>query len=653
MLSIFLGNSKLLFSKVPSTVYPTTQSILQQEDNEVIDSLSPAYKELPSTHFSYVSCFNGNITSDPSYCGNNQSTILPNSTKTSIRPHTNSLSSEQLNIQRLSNDSTIFQRNTSKAESINNGSTTTDVASTDTETIVSPLPIKPEQSNDSSLSIHITTVPNNLQRCPTSSTRGIIIEKDLKIQTESNENSRHDIEPENDGPNEPTMNNGHTSNVPTINDGQLNETLTNEQQLNDPVMNDPVMNDQRLCTQICELNKNSATTSGKNTNSNAIRCESSRGASSFGGIELSPKTRAFSPDYYALTFRREGSSLSDVSCSSLRGASAFGGSSTTNCGSFAQEKLPITGSASHAHERGASVFGQTLHEGLYLENHPMIKHETEKQSIQFINHETSVVNCRKSELETGRSSTVKEIRPELENNTYKSRINTKAAKMSPSHGSNHSTAEIIVSAIESVAGNSTKLQRKNQSSTKMIKIPSYGNISVLSNINKRSNSQTSTKSCKANVEKDKRATGIKSGFVSGQEKDNSEKSVTLQIYKKPIILPKNNTSNSPQQVTLDKPITTVQSSPRDDKAPMTIVQNVQRDRNRAMKTLDAKSNSKTSHLNNTYLSLRGASQLGHLGDDDDDVCSDNDALWDSISLSFAYESASEDDSMSQLQFKEN
>lgn len=646
MLSIFLGNSKLLFPKVPSSVYPTTQSILQQEDNEVIDSLSPAYKELPSTHFSYISCFNGSITSDASYCGNNQNTILPNSTKTSIRPHTNSLSSE-LNIQRLSNDSSISQRNTSKARSINNGRITTDEASTDTESIVSPLPIKPEQSNDSSLSIHITTAPNNPRRCPMSSTSRIIIEKDLKIQTESNENSGQDIEPENET-NELAMNDDHISNVPAINDGQLNETAINDQQLNDPVMND-----QRSYTQICEPNKNAATTSVKNTNSDAIRCDSSRGASSFGGVELSPKARAFSPDYYALTFRREGSSLSDVSCSSLRGASAFGGSSATNSGSFAQQKSPVTDSASHVHERGGSVFGQTS-QGLYLENRPLIKHETDKQSGQFLNHESPVVNCRESVLETGRSSTVKEITHDgPENNTYESRIDRKAAKMLPGHGSNTNAAEIIVSCIQSVEGNSSKPQRENQSSTKMIKIPSYGNISALSNTNKRSNSQTSTKSCKANIDKGEKATGTKSGLVSGHGKaDNRKSSVTSQIYKQPILLPKNNTSNSAQQMTQDKLITTVQSSPRDDKAPMTILQNV-RDRSRAMKILDEKSNSKTPHLNNTYQSLRGASQLGRLGGNDDDVCPDNDALWDSISLSFAYESASEDDAVSQLEFKEN
>ena len=638
MLSVFLGNSKLLFPKVPSTVYPTTQSVLQQHDNEVIDSLSPAYKELSSTHFSYVSCFNGSITTDASYCGNNQSTILPNSTRTSIQPHTNSLSSEQLNIQRLCNDSQQracydSRRSTSKAESINNGSITTDEASTDTETTVSPLSIKPEQSNDSSLSIHITTAPNDPQRCPTSSTSGII-----------NGNSEDIIEPKNDEINEPAINDDQ--NEPVMNDSQLNETVINKKR-----SNELMTNDQRLCTDVCEPNKNAATISGKNSNSNAIRCDSSRGASSFGGVELSPKTRAFSPDYYALTFRREGSNLSEVSCSSLRGASAFGGS-TINC--FGQ-KLPVTVSTAIVNERGASVFGQTSQE-LYLENRPMTKQETEKQSSrQFHNSELSSVNCNGSQTESGSSSTMRVISHEQENYPYQSKIDSKSTTMSP-------TTEVVANSIQSVERNSSKLHRENQNSRKLRKIPSHGNISVMSNINNHINSQTSTKSCKTNIEKGERA--IKLGTVSGHGKDYSETSMTSEIYKcsmndknkKPIILPNNhNTPNSCEaHVNLDEPITRIQSSSR-DKPPISILQNIQRDSSGAMKTHDRKNNPKISHLNNTYQSLRGASQLGRVGDtNDQDVCSDNDALWDSISLSFAYESpsGSENDDVPQLERKE-
>lgn len=641
---MFLGNSKLLFPKVPSTVYPTTQSVLQQDDNEVIDSLSPAYKELSRTHFSYVSCFNGSITTDASYCGNNQSTILPNSTRTSIQPHTNSLSSEQLNIQRLCNDSQQracydSRRNTSKAESINNSSITTDEASTDTETTVSPLSTKPEQSNDSSLSIHITTAPNDPQRCPTSSTSGIL-----------NGNSEDIIEPANDEINQPAINGDQ--NEPVMNDTQLNETV-----INDKRSNEHVTNDQRLCTEVCGPNKNAATISGKNTNSNAIRCDSSRGASSFGGVELSPKTRAFSPDYYALTFRREGSNLSEVSCSSMRGASAFGGS-TINC---FEQKLPVTVSTAVVNERGASVFGQTS-QALYLENRPMIKQETGNQSSRpFHNPELSSVNCNGSQMESGSSSTMKVISHEPENYPYQSKIDSKSTTMSPSHGFNHRMTEVVANSIQSVERNSSKLQRENQNSRKLRKIPSYGNISVLSNINNRTNSQTSTKSCKTNSKKGERAIGL--GIVSGHGKDYSATSMTSETYKcsmndknkKPISLPNNhNTPNSREtHVNLDEPITRIQSSSR-DKPQISISQNIHGDSSRAMKTHDTKSNPKTPHLiNNTYQSLRGASQFGRFGDiNDQDVCSDNDALWDSISLSFAYESPSEDDDVPQLELKE-
>jgi hypothetical protein len=62
---------------------------------------------------------------------------------------------------------------------------------------------------------------------------------------------------------------------------------------------------------------------------------------------------------------------------------------------------------------------------------------------------------------------------------------------------------------------------------------------------------------------------------------------------------------------------------------------------------------KKPELNTTYQALRGASQLGRLGDDDDDEDSDRDAFWESVSLSFAYESPSEEDVESHFAFKEN
>lgn len=54
----------LLFPDVPSTVYPTTHSILQQEQNEVVESLSAAYRELPSCHLSFPNNFECTISVD-------------------------------------------------------------------------------------------------------------------------------------------------------------------------------------------------------------------------------------------------------------------------------------------------------------------------------------------------------------------------------------------------------------------------------------------------------------------------------------------------------------------------------------------------------------------------------------------------------------
>ncbi|CAB3981457.1 Hypothetical predicted protein [Paramuricea clavata] len=648
------GNSsqKLRFPNVPSTVYPTIQSILQQEDNEVIDSLCPAYRELPSTHFSYVSSFNGSITTDSNSCGNDQTTILPNSTKSSVHPHTTSQSSDQLNIQRISNGST------SNPDPTTNSSRSINIASTVEDPTISqesPSLTNPDLIDDGSLSIHIITAPEDPQRYPTLSTSGIITEGDQTIQREGNKNSRI----------EPTMNNGQLNEPATNDDQRSNEPAMNDGRLSEPAVNDQRLNDQRLCTGPIK----NAATSVKNAN-NAIIYDSSRGASSFGGVELSPKTRAFSPDYYALTFRREGSGLSDVSCGSLRGASAFAGSSE-------QQRSPMM--MSRVHERGASAFGQTS-EGLHVETGGSCMNKTgelPKRQTESLNltHE-SLLNYKGSQLGTGRSCTMGETGDEAEisNHIHASPINYKAVKTSPNP--NHSVAETTVNSVPSVEGNSSKLQChcvvettldsvhsvegncENQYLERFTKFPTFPR--AVSAINKRPNSSTSTKSYRVNVEKGERASGIRSDSQNDSGKKNREKSITPQLYNssemkpnKKLITSSNNhiTANSQQHVALDKPIKTFQTTPRENTTPITILQNTPRDSSKPIKILDTKSNPKTQNLNTTYQSLRGASQLGRLGDDD--VCSDNDAFWDSVSLSFAYDSPSEEDSVSHIGFKEN
>ena len=598
-----------------------------------------------------MSSFNGSITIDSNSCGNDQTTILPNSTKSSVHPHTTSQSSELLNIQRISNGST------SNPDPINNSSRLINIASTVEDPTISqesPSLTNPDLIDDGSLSIHIITAPEDPQRYPTLSRSGIITEGDQTILREGNKNSR--IEPTmNDGQlNEPAMNDDQRSNEPAMNDGRLSE----------PAVNDQRLNDQRLCTGPI---KNAATTPVKNAN-NAIIYDSSRGASSFGGVELSPKTRAFSPDYYALTFRREGSGLSDVSCGSLRGASALAGSSE-------QQRSPIM--MSRVHERGASAFGQPS-EGLHLETGGSCMNETGKlpnRQTEFLNltHE-SLLNYKGSQ--TGRSCTMGETGEgaEISNYIHASPINDKAAKISPNP--NHNVGETTVNSVHSVEGNSSKLQChrvvettlasvhsvegncENQYLERLIKFPTFPR--AVSTINKRPYSSTSTKSYRANVEKGERASGIRSGSQNDSGKKNREKSITPQLYncsemkpnKKPITLSNNHiTANSQQHVALDKPIKTLQTTPRENTTPITILQNTPRDSSKPIKILDIKSNPKTLNLNNTYQSLRGASQLGRLGDDD--VCSDNDAFWDSVSLSFAYDSPSEEDSVSHIGFKEN
>ena len=132
---------------------------------------------------------------------------------------------------------------------------------------------------------------------------------------------------------------------------------------------------------------------------------------------------------------------------------------------------------------------------------------------------------------------------------------------------------------------------------------------------------------------------------------NSELNSSERMPNKRSITPTNNhsiTSNLHRPRTYEKSKTRQKCS-SDYLAPIKILQNV------STNSSDPIKEGKCSllKLNSSCQSLRGASQLGCLGDEVDGVCSDSDACWDSVSLSFAYESASDEDITSYFAFKEN
>ena len=567
---ILLGHSsqKLLFANVPSTVYPTIQSIFQQEDNEVVNALSPAYRELPSTHFSYVGSFNASITG----CCENETTLMPNSTEISVQPHTSSLSSEQLN---LSNESEQNTNNTvSNSASINMTSTSEDTTILERSLSQTNL----ERINDSSQSIHIIRELEHTQQMSTKN--GIITDADETVQSDIGENTMKVIEPaiHNDQLNEAAMNN-----EPVMTKGQ-----SEEPEVNDQGLNETAINDQRLCAEIYGATSRIA---GKKTKQNVN--ESVRGASSFGVVELSPKARAFSPDYYALTFRREGSGLSDVSCSSLRGASALAAS---------YQRSPVTTSV--VHERGASVFGGEICEKLHPEDSFIVTGTREppiQSELLKLTHESLP---RHKRPEVVRSCTEKESEDEPSSCTQSTNV---------SPGQSHSVAEIPVNSVQ---------------------ISTHADISAVTTINQRPNSYPTTKANNTNDGLGERKASTRSSLLNDRRNNYNDKFPTPETHKtcevRPMSLTESHTTpNLKQHETLHQPITT---RSRQNIAPITIPACTSRD-----KSL------KKAELNTTYQSLRGASQLGRLGDDDDDEDSDRDAFWESVSLSFAYESPSEED----------
>lgn len=158
---------KLFFPNVPSTIYPTTHSVLQQEQNEVVESLSPAYRELPSTHLTYPSSYDTINTVDQTFWESNKSaahsnlTTYPDSTQTSSKSRTASSSSEQLP---NTNRSAVI----SIPDCFNDHHLQSQSAS--------------ELENDTSLSIRIES-SQNPEVCMTSSTSGILSDENLLTRT--------------------------------------------------------------------------------------------------------------------------------------------------------------------------------------------------------------------------------------------------------------------------------------------------------------------------------------------------------------------------------------------------------------------------------------------------------------------------------------
>ncbi|XP_028406878.1 uncharacterized protein LOC114529321 [Dendronephthya gigantea] len=629
---------KLFFPNVPTSVYPTTQSILQQEENEVIDSLTPAYRELPSTHFTYISSFNGSITTDQtSSFGNQQTTVYPNSTQNSILPHT---SSDQLSAHSAESSEQLQRKHrqkngfSSKINHIDDSSLFIHTTSSpdDPTTLQVPSPSQHHTTNDSSLSIHITNASVDPQMCITSATSGIITEEDLGVEA-ANENPGHILEP--------------AMNRPASNDQQLSESAMNDVQLNKPATND-----QRLCADVIENTPCNISCDQVTSHTECIANDSHRGASSFGGLELSPKTRAFSPDYYALTFRREGSGLSDISCSSGRGASAF-----ANNG---KRRKPIIVSPDCVTEvRGASAFEKTSE---IQASQPETSHPTDETNTPSdINSTKEFIltsyNAAKSEDISKHSSSVSTL---IANSAHSEVRHSSSPKQEPER---KSVYENILFEQETRRNSQTSRSVNNKENERNSSILILRNVESASGekgIPEEQNKQCNiTSSSGTTIAKDKEPSSrftqtpskarIDTNRYKPNEFNSELNSCERMQHRRSITLTNNHqsiTSNFYRPRTYERS-KTQQKSSSDYSAPIKIPQNV------SAHTSDPIKGGKRGllNLNGSHQSLRGASQLGCYGDEVDGVCSDSDACWDSVSLSFAYESASDEDVASHCAFK--
>lgn len=353
------GQQKLLFPNVPLAVYPTTHSIFQQEQNEVVESLSPAYRELPSTHLTYPSTYDSTVSVDQTLSETNDSsnqhlTTLPNSSQSSCKYHTNSLSSEQRD--NTANQSTVISISDYTCDPLSSQSA-------------------PGLDSESSLSIHVAS-SQNPKACMTSSTSGILSGDDLTIEEKTifSKNKRCLSESPGIGcdqrekkDNEDNSSNGMWNkllkeNVPPTRSARLlpekrsrssNWGLSREKQHPQPQTrsysegtlltsnrgylaekeetNERTDNKRAItdCKDSCGIYKDELTHDKGNFKRKTAIHDSSRGASSFGDnrfISLDNPNGTTLPNYYALTFCREASFLSDKddSDSCLRGASVLG-----------------------------------------------------------------------------------------------------------------------------------------------------------------------------------------------------------------------------------------------------------------------------------------------------------------------------------------
>lgn len=387
------GNSEqtLFFPDVPSTVYPTTHSILQQEQNEVVESLSAAYRELPSCHLSFPNNFECTISVDQTFsenstrahfstcpdsnhiCSNYRTTSSSEQlASTTIDPNPSASSSKRyLRSQsapgELENESSIsirarsFQNPDACMTSSTSGILTGENLTTqifDEKTILSENTDRQEgiiscqglsRNNQSDLSGQLTNELHKKEQVwskydkgcrsakPSTCLRDYASEKRCQSMSGCVLEKERKLHPQARSFSEGLLlksRNGYqeTDFLETKNGKQEVKTLDNLRGIG---------KDKTTCVET-ELKKNET-----------IRENSARGASSFGSVCSSTGTSQ--SNYYTLTFPREESTLfDDEENTSLRGASSFAlrSSSRRGTGSVIAE--------SHESLRGASSFGIIL-----------------------------------------------------------------------------------------------------------------------------------------------------------------------------------------------------------------------------------------------------------------------------------------------------
>lgn len=699
----------------------------------MIDSLKPSYKQLANTHFSYVSALDGSITINPSSCGDDQSTILPSSKEAPVDNHF-------FPICKLFDDSKTSQVDTSNSETVNKNSLCDHVTANSSDVSINRANTNSTGSQrnpsslsnydldkDSDLSIRITSAPQHpQQRCVTSSTSAIMIAGDLTTQRLRSIISTH--------VSEPPIIDDHQQIEPSLSDQQFNESVINSQPLYEP--HEPIKNDHQsneatshgkylnmvICEQfnkkMIDLQFNEPSTNDQQLCTNINRCNTNesridRGANSFAGTELTPKSRAFSPDYYALTFRSEGSGLSDVV--SLRGASGLAEAIEQRCsddqpveqqnsqkshkhdasGSQRQRSSPVLYSCDSSkqqssprgqdflHDRGASMLGETISEEVYREapkcllnaapedarsESPLMSGQysdnvttseerakipiTKARSKSCIQRQYFINNIAEehSKKESEYSSEFLQFRyrkspPETTKSCSMGRTaETKEERSSGKVSTRNEPSEIFS---DNTAGEiTTHSERSPQKTENFLHCEDQwldrstkraSNTIVGVAINKQSN--TIRREAKSYQQSNKIKT-CTNNYKS--EKSTTRKSFEIDSHtdKKHLI-----DISTKQKGSQDQPTATVETSARSDAPLITNQSDKPHDRSNPSKTF-------AKRVNIPYTSERGASLLGHRGDDDS-IDSGSDGLWDSVSLSFAYDSPSDNDTVANFEVKDN